>query len=104
MPRLLHRSGEPVPCPSATGPCNAAATVQLVEPETMFEDRGTQLDVRLSKIFRFGRSRLQAKLDAYNLTNAGDVLSVQNRYGPNWLRPINILASQMFKVSAQFDF
>jgi hypothetical protein len=77
--------------------------VQLVEPETMFEDRGTQLDVRLSKIFRFGRSRLQANLDAYNLTDAGDVLSVQNRYGPNW-RPINILASQMFKVSAQFDF
>jgi hypothetical protein len=91
-------------CASSTGPCNATATIQLVEPETQYENRGTQIDFRLSKIFHFGPRRLQANLDAYNLTNAADVLAVQNRYGPQWLRAINVLASRMFKVSAQFDF
>jgi hypothetical protein len=77
----------------------------LAEPQTMFEPRGTQLDARVTKIFTLRpRTRLRANLDVYNLFNAADVLSVQNRYGPNWLQAINILAGRMFKVSAQLDF
>ena len=91
-------------CAAPTGACNATAIVNLVDAQTMFEERGTQLDFRVSKIFRYGRYRVQANLDAYNLTNADDVLIVQNRFGPNWLQALNVLPGRMVKIGAQFDF
>jgi len=91
-------------CPNATGPCNATALVDLVEPNTLFEPRGSQLDLRVSKIFRFGRSRVQGNVDVYNATNASDVLSLNNRYGPQWWNAIGILAGRVWKFSAQLDF
>src|SRR5439155_1851969 len=38
-------------------PCNGTATVNLVAPFTMYEDRLTQWDLRFSRIFRIGRGR-----------------------------------------------
>jgi hypothetical protein len=49
----------------------------------MFEPRENQLDVRLSKIIRFGRARLQANFDVYNLFNIASVLALQTRYRPH---------------------
>jgi outer membrane receptor protein involved in Fe transport len=91
-------------CPNAIGPCDATAVVDLVEPNTLFEPRGSQLDLRLSKIFQFGRGRLQANVDVYNATNASDVLALNNRYGPQWWNAIGILTGRVWKFSAQFDF
>jgi hypothetical protein len=91
-------------CPSATGPCNATATVQLVEPFTMFEPRGNQLDLRFSKIFNWGRTRLQGNFDVYNVTNAGDVLTLTNTFGPRWLRPNTTIAGRLVKFGAQLNF
>ena len=36
-------------CSAPTGACTSTATVALVAPQTMFEDRLTQVDVRFSK-------------------------------------------------------
>ena len=91
-------------CAAPTGPCNATATILLTDQRTMYEERSSQLDVRLAKIFRFGRSRVQANLDAYNLTNADDVLIVQNRYGPTFLQALNVLPGRMIKIGGQIDF
>jgi hypothetical protein len=91
-------------CPAATGACTATATVALVEPGTMFESRGTQIDTRLSKIVRFGRWRLQGNVDIYNLTNAADVLSLNTTYGPQWLLPSSTVPGRLFKFSGQIDF
>jgi hypothetical protein len=72
-------------------PCNGSATINnLFEPNTEFEDRLTQLDLRLSKIIRAGRTRLTANFDIYNLLNANTVLSRNNTYSPTssaWGRP-----------------
>src|SRR5204863_5722705 len=63
------------------------ATVPLVPPQTLFEDRTARLDLRLSKIFRVGRVRWQANLDAYNALNASSVLAVNHTYGLRWRQP-----------------
>jgi hypothetical protein len=91
-------------CPAATGACNATASFNLIEPNTMFEDRLNQLDVRLTRVFRVARYRLQGMIDLYNVLNASTVLSVNTTYGPAWLRPIQILDGRLFKFGAQFDF
>jgi hypothetical protein len=87
----------------ATGP-NGVATVQLIEPGTMYDERLYQLDLRASKLFRMGRSRIQANVDLYNAANAGSILSINTTYGPNWMRPTNVLQGRLLRFGAQWDF
>ena len=47
----------------------------LIEPNTVFEDRLTQVDVRLTKLLHIRRVRLQGMLDVYNLLNASTILA-----------------------------
>jgi hypothetical protein len=63
----------------------------IIPPETMFEDRSTQLDLRLTRVFRFGITRLRGNLDVFNVFNASSILATNTRYGPNWLQPTVVL-------------
>ena len=87
----------------ATGP-NGVATVQMIEPGTMYDERLYQLDLRASKLFRMGRSRIQANVDLYNAANAGSILSINTTYGPNWMRPTNVLQGRLLRFGGQWDF
>ena len=89
--------------PLATG-ANGTAVVPLIAPGTMYDGRLYQLDLRLSKIFRFGTQRLQANVDLYNVGNSSAVLSNNLTYGSNWLRPTSILQGRLVKFGAQLDF
>ena len=92
-------------CPAPTGPCNATAIINLVAPNTMFEDRGNQVDLRFSKILKLGANQqLQGNFEVFNLTNAGDVIVVVNTYGANWLVPNGIITGRLFKWSVQYSF
>jgi hypothetical protein len=92
-------------CPTDTGTCTATATVPLVEPQTMFADRRTQLDVRFSRTFRFGsRYSLDASLDVYNLTNNASIITLNNTYGTTWQQPTAVLDARMFQVKGRFNF
>jgi hypothetical protein len=87
----------------ATG-ANGVASVQMIEPGTMYDERLYQLDLRASKVFRMGRSRVQANVDLYNAANAGSILSINTTYGPNWLRPTNVLQGRLLRFGGQLDF
>jgi len=91
-------------CPSATGPCASTATIAVLAPNTLFEDRISQFDVRLAKTLRLGRARLQGQFDIYNLFNASAVLAESFVYGTNWLRPSGVLGARLVKFGAQLDF
>src|SRR5439155_4997714 len=65
----------------ASATCNGTATVDLIEPNTLFEDRIRQVDLRLSKAFRVGRARLQGQFDIFNALNASPILAENTRYG-----------------------
>jgi hypothetical protein len=80
------------------------ATIALIAPDTLFENRLNQFDVRLTKIFRAGRARLQGRFDVYNLFNASTVLNDNFTYGPSWLKPSSILGARLVKLGAQLDF
>jgi hypothetical protein len=91
-------------CGSATTTCTASVTVNLIEPNTMFEDRYTLLDMRLGRTFRFGGVRVMPRLDVYNVLNSSPVNSMITRYGTSWLRPQEVFAARMLKLGAQVDF
>jgi TonB dependent receptor len=81
------------------------AVVALIEPGTMYNDRYTQLDARLTKAMQFGtRSRLRLMADVYNLFNAATSLSHSNTFGGQWLRPQTIMPGRFVKFGMQMDF
>ena len=81
------------------------ATVPLIQPQTRFEARQMQLDLRLSKQFtRRSRIRLQANLDVYNVLNANTILAINNTYGGQWRRPTSILDARLVQIGGQLTF
>jgi hypothetical protein len=83
---------------------NAAnVTVNIVEPGTLYGDRLHQLDLRLSKLVRYGRTRTRFNVDIYNALNSNAVLTLNNNFGA-WQQPTVILLARFVKLGVQFDF
>ena len=81
-------------------------TVNLIAPNTIFADRRNNIDFRIAKIVRYGRTRTQFGVDVYNLTNTDVVTSYNESFVPGgtWLRPTAIQPARYARISAQFDF
>jgi hypothetical protein len=78
-------------------------TVNLVEPRTKYGERINQLDLRVGKVLRFGRTRATASVDLYNVLNSGAVLQLNNAFA-SWLQPQSILTARFAKVVLQLNF
>ena len=72
---------------------------------TQFEDRISQFDLRFSKRFRLGSGKgIEPAVDLYNVFNSSPILSENVAFGPNWLRPTQILAPRLIKFGAKMTF
>src|SRR5262245_696579 len=80
------------------------ANVQLIKPFTMFEDRLHQVDLRIARSFQVSRTTIRPQFSIFNLFNAATVLAMNTAYGPNWLRPTNILAPRIATLGAQINW
>jgi hypothetical protein len=76
----------------------------LLDPNTLYGERVTQLDLRMSKIFRMSTTRLSINFDLANLLNRNDILGVSTTYGAAWQTPTAIIDPRLFKLGVQFDF
>jgi hypothetical protein len=85
---------------------SGAGTVlfDLLEPNALYGERVTQLDLRMSKIFRMSTTRLSINFDLANLLNRNDILGVTTAYGAAWQTPTAIIDPRLFKLGVQFDF
>jgi hypothetical protein len=81
-------------------------TINLVAPGSMYGDRLNQLDLRIAKILRFGRTRTTVGVDLYNVLNSSAILTYNNGFvqGGPWLQPTGVLTGRLARISAQFDF
>jgi len=84
--------------------CNANVNIDLIAPQSQYEDRLQQLDVRIARIFHFGKTRLRGNFDIYNALNGASILSENAGYGAKWLTPYEIMGGRLFKFSGQIDF
>ena len=83
----------------------ANQTINIVQPGTMSGERLHQLDLRVGKIFRFGRTRRQCGRRYLQCAEHGCGAHIHNRaFGAAWLRPTSILLARFAKISAQIDF
>jgi len=84
-----------------------SVTVNLIEPGTFYGDRVNEVDLRLAKILKFGRTRTNVGFDIYNILNSAAVLSYNQAYSPTtttWLTPTGVLQPRFWKFSVQVDF
>jgi hypothetical protein len=103
--QIVQSLGRNLSACGAAATCSASVTVNLLEPQTSFEPRGNQLDLRLSKTFSFGAKSVQANFDVYNAANNADVISMIQAYGTaNWQKPVSIMAGRLVKFSGKFSF
>jgi hypothetical protein len=85
------------------------ATIDIVEPGTLYGDRINQLDIRFSKILRFMSSRrVTLNVDLANALNSSTVVTELFGYNPAnplaWRRPNEILQARFVKFGVQVDF
>jgi hypothetical protein len=82
------------------------ATVNLVQPSTIFGDRINQIDLRIGKVLRFAGYRTQFSVDLYNALNSSAIQTYNQTFivGGAWLTPTLILPARFVKITAQLDF
>ena len=82
----------------------STVTVNLIEPQTVFGDRIDQLDLRIGKLLRFGRTRTALNLDVVNAFNSNDNIAYSPTFSATWPTPTSVITARLFRVSAQVDF
>jgi hypothetical protein len=88
---------------------NGQASVGVITPGTLFNDRTNQVDFRLAKILRLGGTNtVDLAFDLYNLFNSDAIQGQNNTYsgvnGGAWLRPTALINPRFLKLSARWDF
>jgi hypothetical protein len=96
-------------CPSQTAAtCNQTVIIDLIPPNTLYDDRIKQLDFRFSRTFPImGKTKVQGNFDVYNMFNGSTILNEQTRYSlqnNQWGNAIQIMGGRLIKFSAQLSF
>jgi hypothetical protein len=85
----------------------ATQTVNLLVPGQHYAERINQVDMRLTKILRFGRTRTSVGIDVLNLFNANTAVDfVEALTGPNdnYLQPNQILNPRFVRFNITVDY
>ena len=81
-------------------------TVNLIGRGSLYGDRVNEVDLRVAKIVRLGRTRTNVGVDFYNALNANPALTYNAAYAATlpFPRPTGVLQARFAKFSAQIDF
>jgi hypothetical protein len=84
--------------------CSGTVLLDLLPPGTLYGDRIYQVDIRVNKTMKVGRTVIRPTVSVYNLLNANPVLQYSNRYGPTWPAPTAILTARFLDFGVHVDF
>ena len=82
-------------------------TLDLAKLGQVYPDRLNTVDMRFTKIVRFGRTRTNIGVDLYNLFNANTGTTFNQNFGTDgstWLRPNAILNPRYVRFNMTLDF
>lgn len=89
-------------------PISQALNINVIAPGTEFGERANIYDMRVTKFFNIGRTKLRAMVDMFNALNNNAptredyVLTVTG--ADNYLRPGTIMPGRLIKFGAQLEF
>jgi hypothetical protein len=83
-----------------------SATVNLIEPGTLYGDRLNQVDLRLTKILKVGRQgTIDLDIDIYNAFNSDAILTQQDAYSlATWQNATSVIQPRFVKFQVRWDF
>jgi hypothetical protein len=87
--------------------CTANLTVELIPPNSVFEPRLQQVDLRFSRLLQIGARKLRGDVDIYNLLNASNVLNMNTAYSPPggvWQDVTQILGGRLVRLGFQVEW
>src|ERR1700704_4898051 len=97
-PTLRAKSRQPEAKVSPWGSGLTTASYYAVTPQgTLFDQRINEVDLRVSRSFRFAAKRLQGMVDFYNIFNNRPAQGVTTTFDSTWLRPTTLLGGRLFK-------
>ncbi len=96
------------------GSGNVVEFLNIVKPGTVYDDRLNAVDIRVSKILKYGifrDGRTQLNFDVYNLLNRKTTEVYQRNYTApttsprsTYRDPLSIMAARFVKIGVQIDF
>jgi hypothetical protein len=82
----------------------SSISVNLLEPNKIFQEYYKIADVRFSKTMTMGKYRTTALAEFENLFNIRSINSVTQNYGANWLRPATVQRGLNVRFGIQMRF
>jgi hypothetical protein len=81
-----------------------APGVNLIPPNTKFQDRWNQVDLSAKRTFKYGRREFQGQFAVFNVTNGNVVLQEVQTYGSTLGQPQNFLQARMMRLALLVNF
>ena len=93
----------------ANGLPNGTTAVNLLLPAQVYGERITQIDVRVAKVLRLGRTRTVAGVDLYNVFNTSDATTFLETFdyathGATYLQPTTIVSPRFARINVTVSF
>jgi hypothetical protein len=82
----------------------SSITVNLLKPNTIFQQYYKIADLRFSKTMNIGRNRLTALAEFDNMFNIRSINTVVQTYGSLWLRPTAIQRGRNIRFGIQYRY
>jgi hypothetical protein len=82
----------------------ANLTINLLAPNTLFGDRINQVDMRVGKMLRLGRTRSTVALDVLNALNSDAILAYNPTFNATWPTPTTVMTARLVRASVQLDW
>jgi carboxypeptidase family protein len=88
-----------------SGSASTVTISNVIAPFQFYETNGlNQVDIRVIRNFKVGRTKLQAIFDVYNALNGTAILAETTAYGANYRRPTAVLDPRLVKFGMQMNF
>ena len=78
--------------------------VALVQPGTLFNERWSQVDLGIRRMFKFGEKSLNTDLQAFNAFNTAVIRTVNQTFGSQLGRPTATLEGRVVRLTVTFKF
>jgi hypothetical protein len=82
----------------------SSITVNLIDPTTTFYDYVYTNDITVSRIFRFGRTRIRGFMEVFNFLNNSTIYTRNETFGSQFFNPVDLVESRRLQFGAQLDF
>jgi hypothetical protein len=78
--------------------------VTVLDPTTQYYPYVKTNDMRIARVFRYKRTKLQPFIEIFNVANLSTLLTVNETVGPNYMQPSAIVQGRRYQIGGQVEW